>query len=439
MTHPSEVRSPTRTNLSKSGVLALLLLVCMVPLLASCGLHSGANVIAFLRDGALWTIQSDGSSPMLVVPSGVDGFAWSPDHHQLVFRFGSHAFPRPPQSALGAPDAPSDLAIVSVNGGTSLQITPQTSGALRSDAWWNPGGTRLVYRERLNASNAPPTYVVSQADQPVGIARKPVYGAAIPVLSPDGKQVATVDGAGDVRLGMPGALGTVLASGALLTLPDTTRPARLLWQPNHNALLYATGAPAGVSLVLRDLQGGSSARTLLTLPALLDVAFSPDGAWLLIHTPADFQLYTVATPTTPVFRWPEMDPLALPWWAPDSRAILVQNVAGWQQVDIPTRAIHPLLTYSQPGVTANLAATTDWHPAASSPFSPDGTQIVFVAPAGSTWLGSQLPRPTSDRTGLYVASFQHDSPGQLVLIDSGTDYAPSWGYPDPSTTFLVAS
>lgn len=428
-----------RARYTRPCALALLLLMCITPLLASCGLHSGADVIAFLRDGALWTIQSDGSSPMPVVSSGVDGFAWSPDHHQLVFRFGSDAYPQPPQSTRGAPDSPGDLAIVSVNGGTALQITPQNSGVLRSDAWWNLDGNRLIYRERLNASSAPPTYVVSQADQPVGIARKPVYGATIPALSPDGKQVATIDSAGNVRLGMPGALGAVLASGALLTLPATNRPARALWQPNHNALLYATGASAGVSLVLRDLNDGAPARTLVTVPALLDAAFSPDGAWLLIRTPTDFQLYTVATPATQVFLWSETDPLALPWWAPDSRTILVRDVAGWQQVDIPNRAIHPLLTYGQPGAAASLAADTDWHPAASSPFSPDSTRIVFVAPAGSTWLGSQLPPPKSGKTGLYVASFQHDSPGQPMLIDSGADYAPSWGYSAPSTVFLEAS
>lgn len=415
----------------------VLLLACIAPLLASCELHSGADVIAFLRGGALWTIQSDGSSPTLVVPAGVDGLAWSPDHHQLVYRFGSKTYPQPPQSLLGAPDSPSDLAIVSVNGGASLQITPQSNGSLRSDAWWNPTGIRLVYREQLNASGELPTYIVSQADQPVGIARKAVYGAAIPAISPDGRYVATIDNAGNVRFGMPGVLGTILAPAALLILPGTNRPARVLWQPNHSALLYATSVPAGISLVLHDLNGG--VRTLATVPSLLDAVFSPDGAWLLVRTPTEFQLYKVATPAALAFHWLEADPLALPWWAPDSHILLVQDSAGWQQVNISNHTIHQVLVYSQPSPSTSLDRGMSWRPATASPFSPDGTRIVFVAPKGSAWLGSQLLQPTSGQAGLYVASFQHDDPGQPVLIDSGADYAPSWGYLDPSTAFLVAS
>ena len=42
-------------------------------------------------------------------------------------------------------------------------------------------------------------FVVSQSDQPVGIASKPVLDAAsLPVLSSDGHQVAVLDTAGDL-------------------------------------------------------------------------------------------------------------------------------------------------------------------------------------------------------------------------------------------------
>ena len=438
MTHPSPHHRFVLTGLARRCAPLLLMLGCVGALLASCGLHSGAGVLAFLRDGALWTIQSDGTSPMLVASYGVAGFAWSPDHHEFVVRFGSNTVSRPPQSTLGAPDSPSDLGIVSVNGGAALQITPQDSGVLRSDAWWDVNGNRLLYREQLNGSGQLPTYFVSQADQPAGIARKPVFAAAtIPALAPDGQQVAVVDTSGNLRLGAPNALGTIVATGILSILPSTNRPARVIWQPHSSALLYDVAAPNGVSLVLR-VPGGPT-HTLVTVPALLDAAFSPDGSLLLVRTPTYFQLYAVASPTEPVFTWPETDLVALPWWSPDSRAILVQDATGWQQVDLPHHTIRPLLVYTQPGASVSLAANTDWHPAATSPYSPDGSQVVFAAPAGSTWLGSPLPSPHNGTTGLYVASFQSDSPGQGTLIDSGADYAPGWSYLDPSTAFLLAS
>lgn len=425
-------------TLARRCALPLLLLGCIVPLLSSCGLHSGAGVLAFLRNGALWTIQSDGTSPMMIASNGIAGFAWSPDHHEFVVRFGATAFSGLPQSTLGAPDSPSDLGIVSVNGGAALQITPQASGVLRSDAWWNVNGNRLLYREQLNGSGQPPTYYVSQADQPAGIARKPVFAAAtIPAISADGQQVAVVDGSGNLRLGAPNALGAVIASDVLSILPTTNRPARIIWQPHASALLYEIAAPSGVSLMLRSAH--ANPRTLVTVPALLDAAFSPDGTLLLVRTPSDFQLYNVADTAAPVYSWPEVDPTALPWWSPDSRSILVQSASGWRQVDVIHHTVRQLLVYSSPASTATLSASTDWHPAATSPFSPDGSQIVFAAPAASTWLGGALPAPRNNATGLYVASFQSDSPGQVSLIDSGADYAPGWSYLDPSTAFLIAS
>lgn len=436
--HPFTDHASIAAILTKRCALVLLLLGCILPLLASCGLHSGASVLAFLRGGALWTIQSDGSNPMMIASTGVTGFAWSPDHHQLVVRFGANYFPQPAQSTLGAPDSPSDLGIVSVNGGAALQITPQDSGVLRSDAWWDPNGNRLVYREQLSGSGQLPTYFVSQADQPAGIARKAVFAAVtIPAIAPDGQQVAVVDSSGNLRLGPLNTLGQTIAGGALSVLPNSNRPARVLWQPHASALLYDTASPNGVALVLRSLTGGS--RALATVPELLDTAFSPDGSLLLVRTPTDFQLYSAATPGAPLYTWPENDPLALPWWSPDSRAILVQNATGWRQVDVIHHTIRTLLTYGQSAAPVTLDTNTSWHPAAASPYSSDGTPIVFAAPAGSAWLGSQLPAPHKSDTGLYVASFQNDHPGQPTLIDSGADYAPGWSYLDPSTAFLVAS
>ncbi len=416
--------------------------------LAGCGLtlHPGGDQIAFLRGGHLWVINPDGSLPRELDDSNIVGFAWSPTHHQLVFRYGAGAYAlasaMPPGATSAAPDAAADLGITSINGGAPIPITPVTGAMERSDGWWDAKGNRLLYREYPLTLNTPaaPVYVDSQSDQPVGIARKPLLDAAgIPTLSPDGLRAAAVDPTGDVRVGAPGQTGAVVAHGALLQLlpvSGVSRPARVLWQPGGNALLYATAAsaPAGgmVTLRLLDLGSGQS-RAVLTTANLLDVAFSPDGSLLLTHTLAGLSLWRLSGGSA-LYTIPEADPTALVWWAPDGHALLIQDVAGLTLVDARTGAVRARMRYATPLAEPTPGAL--WTPGASSPWSGDSQQIVFVAPRGATWQGRALPTPAHSPTGLYVVSANGGAP---TLIDSHADTQPGWSYPDPATTFLMAA
>lgn len=417
---------------------ALAALCCLV-LLSSCGLHSGTDQIAFIEGNQLWTIQSDGSSPNAVSQRGVLDFAWSPDHHQIVFRYTSgQTSPATSPDTSSMPDAPADLAIQSVNGGYALQITPSQPGELRSAAWWDASGNRLMYRETAG-TGGPPLYVVSQADQPVGIGRKILLDAAsIPAVSPDGKQIAVLDPSGAVRVGAPGAIGDIVATGALLTFPgpDGNRPARVLWQPQHDALLYATTSATGIAFTLRDLHGG--ARTIATTATALDAAFSPDGALLLVRTPSSFELWNAAGSSAPLFSWPETDPLALPWWSPDGRALLIQDAAGWSLVHVAAKTVSSLVAFPSGSISnATPPSSATWTPATADPWSPDGSQIVFAAPSGSRGYGAPLAPPKHANTGLYVASLKGSGLDTASLIYSGPLRSPGWGYAAPNTVFLI--
>jgi hypothetical protein len=415
---------------------AVLLLICLgVSLLSGCGLQSGSDTIAFLQGKTLWAINPDGSNPRKLAQGNIVSVAWSPDHHQYVIRVAQPMVTPPPLSPLGVPDAPGDLYVGSVSGGTPVQITPNLAGLSRSDAWWNASGNRLLYRESFTgAGPAAATYIVSQADQPVGIARKPIpVNFGIPVLSPDGSQVATTDSAGDVRVGAPNAIGKIVANGAVLTLPGTNRPARLLWQPNHDALLYiASGADVSSSLELVTLSGAK--RTLGHVSGLLDLAFSPDGSRLLLRTKQGFTIWSVAHLGQAVFSWDENDPSALPWWSPAGGRILVQDSVGWRLVDIAAQRVTKLIIFpgASPADTSNVSG---WHPAAGSPWNMTGDRFVFVAQSHAVWQGKALSVPGNGMTGLYIANpSSGDTPH---LIASGADVAPTWSYLDPSTTFLV--
>lgn len=428
-----------RTSLLVVGWLSLALAG-----VAGCALHPGGDALAFVRGGQLWTIQPDGSNAHKIAGGPVVGYAWSPDHHELVFRTSTDSHAQPPSDPrLAAPDAPGDLYVTTINGNSPLQISPSLGGLSRSDAWWNSDGNRLLYRQYYGGPSAAPanaTYIESQADQPLGIASKTLLDTAgIPVLSHDGSRVAVVDADGNLRVGAPAAVGAVVAGGAELRL-SSGRLARVLFQPGHNAILYATGAANGAqgdALLLRDLAGGS-ARTIFSAPDVLDASFAPDGSLLLVRTSQQFSVYRLATPSSPVYTWPDDDPSAIAYWSPDSRLVLVQDSHGSQLANPNARTVVPLLVYATTLGPVTAPASGQWQPAAGSPWRPDGSGIIFAATGADTWHGRLLG--ASGEQGIYVGVINGDgTPGDATRIDTAQDLVPSWSYADPSTTFLLPS
>ncbi len=417
-----------------------LFVACVSALLAGCsGAQSGGNELAFLRGGQLWVARADGSHARELITGNVAGYAWAPNHQELIARYAPSSTQAPPAgSTRAAPPAHGDLAAVSINGGFPLQISPSDAALERGDAWWDAASNRVVYSERFANAPGVPTYVVSQIDQPAGIARKPLLDAAsLPALSSDGTRVAVIDPEGNLRLGAPATRGAVIASGVALRLPETDRPAHLLWQPQHGALLYPVPRDGGaVDLTLRDLHGNT--RVIAGHVAhLLDAAFSPDGALLVVHTVESLTVYDSGGAVR--FSWRESDPLALVWWSPESKRLLVQDANGLTLVDVTRQAVTPLLVYRSPLPAQTVAPSDSWQPATDSPWSPDGSRIVFASESGASWRGAALVAPHSGDIGLYVAAPVDTGGSAPALIDDHVDSAPSWSSPDASSTFLVSA
>ncbi len=412
-----------------------LLMALLLALVAGCAYHPGGDALAFLRDGHLYTIQADGANLHQIAGGGIVSFSWSPSRQQLVYRTASPFPSNRGQSPLeNAPDLSGNLSVVSVNGGSTLPITPDASSLVRSDAWWNADGNRLLYAERFPTTDgldSATEYVVSQADQPVGIASKSISDAAtLPALSADGAQVARINAQGDLLLGAPGTSGKSVASAVLRQLPDTSRVGRVLWRPHADDLLYAKAAENNaVQLILRS--GSGATRSLGTVNGMLDTCFSPDGAWLLVRTTERFTVWDVRLPGSARYEWANSDQTAIPYWSPDSQRLLVFDAAGATLVDLEKKTTSRALDYAQPYQARQGAP--HWRPAPGSPWSPDSGSIAFVAATGDSWNGAHLT------AGLYVVGIDTSGAGNARLIDSGADEAPLWSYLDPSASFLLPS
>lgn len=415
-------------------ILALLLVPTL--LLAACqGGQNGDAALAFERGGKLMRLQPDGKGLYEIAPQPVIGFAWSPDHHQLVARFSAtHSYPLAHSSLTGAvPDTFAVLGVVSIDGGNIITITPSGASPLRSDPWWDANGNRMLYREQATAVQ----WVQSQADQPVGIARKVVAtaSAVIPTTAPDGSQIATITPANELVIGAPEAQPRVVQSGALTTLPGTAWPARALWQPHHDAILFPAPGPdaASVALMLTDRAGHAHAVTTVT--NLEQYAWSPDGARILLRTPKGYIMHALAG--TPDRAWDDPSAFSTPFWSPDGHYLVIRSETRLELITVATGAIRELATFAPP--VAPFAPQDAWlaaaHPITGNPWQADSHAFALVAPGGHWSNGSDLARRTDPGDGLYIVTPEQTKPPSL--IDWGEHTALSWSTPDPNTQFLT--
>lgn len=426
------------------GLVSLCLLLLM-PLLAACNVgQNGGDALAFIRGGALWRLQPDGSGLYQIAPATVIGFAWSPDHHILVGRFAATNQVPPPATTY--PNAVSDtyaaLGTVSIDGGNIIPITPPAPIPSRSDAWWDANSNRLFYREHTAHGVQ---WYLSQSDQPNGIARKLIAtsaisvaapnGEAMPTSAPDGSQLAWVADNGDLLLSAPAGTPHAVQHGALAQLPNGV-PARALWQPHHAAILYALVMPssASVTLMLTDLMGHAHA---IAQAGIDNYAWSPDGQHILVHTPGQWTIYTPDGAS--VMMWNDNDLLPLAWWSPDGRAVAVWSSQTLTLVTLSKKTVQPLVNFTDAASQVRSLPTSALVPGLSvtgSPWSGDSQHIALVAPGGTWHDGTALATRSKPGTGLYIINSAAVAKAP-ALVDWGEHQALSWSTPDPNTQLLV--
>ncbi len=461
--------------------LFLLILLLFALFLSACSPgHIGNHEISFVRDGHLWTIDPDGANTFEVISNGapVIGYAWSPDHRIFAFRTLDsdvsknttvrHITSNPVTGLTN--DVPSAINTIGIDGGTPIPIAVTSAGIQHSNAWWNPAGNRLLYREEATSviQNAgTQSWWVSQNDQPLDIARKLLpYSYSIPSLSTNDMAIGN-SSQGLFTTTLAGTQFQLILQGALPGHPLPASLERVLWQPAHHnpSILYAiatettgkvpsflckggsggvgSGDPCGrpggshtaampVKLILRDSR--EQTRTIATC-SCTQFAWSPDGNSVLYSTGTQ---YTILNTKDLSSFSVSSEYGSVPYWSPDSRFIILDGQHTLQLVSVANRRQQQLLNDVASGSNATFSPLPDsralLQPISNSIWASDSRQFLFSSRNRLSWQGKDL----HSGKGLYTVSI--DGNGQVqgspAIVDSGNDSQAGWTYEDPNTSFL---
>lgn len=444
-------------HMKKYSLILLILMLCQ--LLAACAPgHTGTDVVAFLRDGQLWTSDPDGANAFSVVSQStpVVGYAWSPNHQLLAFRTLDADFAKSPDAKTLSlypqlpliRDLPGTLNTIGVDGGTPISIAFSSPEFSYNNPQWNSNGTRLIYRQtsrNFSANPANAQWWISQNDQPGGIAAKPFTNTfSIPSISYDTQNYLLVGNAAN------GVFTTTIANthktqlaGPLAGHPLPASLERILWRPAHHnqSFLYAvettathTNKPSSqftVKLMWHTLEGPA---TTLATCSCTQFSWSPNGNYIMYSTGTDITFLNVTNNTSFTIK---TEAGAVPYWSPDSKFLLLDGPQILSLVNISSRQQTQLLSGStrQTVAPSPLPATNSLlQPVSNNLWSADSRHFIFLSYDRLTWQQHSV----LDGKALYTIAINDAGrpQGEPTKIASGTITQAGWTYQDPNTSFL---
>lgn len=182
------------------------------------------NKIVFARQGSLYTMNSDGTNPLIILPTGKDEASqptWSPNGNQIAFTYYCNC----PYVGNG------DIYTISSTGSGFNRIVGLTLQDENHPSW-SPDGFTIVY------TNNSDLYRISAT----GGESKPIYVTPSieetePTLSPDGKMIAYCDGKDIFVVNSNGNGSPINLTNAPLVSAANLYPS---WSPDGTMIAFAS-------------------------------------------------------------------------------------------------------------------------------------------------------------------------------------------------------
>jgi len=248
-------------------------------------LPAGAQ-LAFVRDGRIYRVGSDGTDLVRLTDGPNDGSpAWSPDGRRLAF-----------SRATGKNEWGTEVRDIFIADADGSNVVRRTSGGMNMDPTWSPDGKRIAFACHPPATGSQEVCVMSTDEDgsgPIALTNRGGFNGQ-PAWSPDGRTIAFVsdwrfyDFVVDLYVMNADGSGTpALVAGSTSWGYYHYQPA---WSPDGHKLaavfcLDETTICATSRLLVLNADGSEFA-TLKSTRGLARPTWSPDGRTIAFSSPS---------------------------------------------------------------------------------------------------------------------------------------------------------
>lgn len=258
------------------------------------------SLIAYVRDGGLWLMHTDGSSQRELAPGAKGRPAWSPDGRSLAYQ----------------PDEEPGLRIADLSVG-QVRTVAVREGCFASDPAWSPDGSKIAFRQVCGPDDLVAGSLVFLDTASGSLSEELLTDISSPTWSPDGAQIAVIQGRAE-RFPDTSILLCARDGTGCSTFSDRNYIQSIAWSPNGE---YIAAGVVGDPADTTGASGGAATPKVRLLPLKggqereltgMEPAWGPDSQRLL-RTAGRYGLAIYVVDVSGA-KYQELAPGASPAW-----------------------------------------------------------------------------------------------------------------------------